>query len=486
MLIEHRTPISFSETAEITSSTNHSNLSTSKLLDLIDVYQLQQQIQSPTRITNTTASLLDVILTYSGDGKILDTGVIHLGISDHSLVYLCRKLSIPKAPLKTVFTRHYKNYDVKQFNNHLSEVFSLPLDSAILNDPNALWNDFKTKFLSVADKHALIRQRRVRTEDKPWLTNEIKHMSYHRDYLKKQPIKQRSTDCDKAYKRCKNKLNNLIKETKNEYFRNKPSNAKNSKESWQTINELLNKKPKTTEVKELDINGQLITDDDEIADAFNQYFSTIGSTLSDKIIGNGIDPMRFVTPIEDSLFNFISIPLQEIIVALNEIKCSKSPGIDGISIRLLKDASNIVAGPLMNIFNVSLQSAVFPNDWKLAKVTPIFKEGNKADCGNYRPISVISAVAKLFEKLVYRQLSSFLRLNGILVEQQSGFRYQHCTETALLSSTNEWLFNMDRGLLSEVLFLDLKKAFDTVDHHILLSKLELCGIKGTSLKWFES
>ena len=141
-------------------------------------------------------------------------------------------------------------------------------------------------------------------------------MSYHRDYLKKQSIKLRSTDYDKAYKRCKNKLNNLIKESKNEYFRNKLSNAENSKESWQTINELLNKKPKTTEVKELDINGQLFADDDEIADAFNHYFSTIGSTLSDKTIGNGIDPMRFVTPIDGSLFNFINIALQEIIVAL--------------------------------------------------------------------------------------------------------------------------------------------------------------------------
>ena len=110
---------------------------TSKLVDLIDIYQLQQHIQCPTRITSTTASLLDVILTYYGDDKILDTGVIHLGISDHSLVYLCRKLSIPKAPPKTVFTRHYKNYNVNQFNNDLSEVFNLPLDSAILTDPNA-------------------------------------------------------------------------------------------------------------------------------------------------------------------------------------------------------------------------------------------------------------------------------------------------------------------------------------------------------------
>ena len=200
------------------------NLPTSKLLDLVDVYQLQQHILSPTRITNTTASLLDVILTYCGDDKILDTGVIHLGISDHSLVYLCRKLSIPKAPPKTVFIRHYKNHDVNKFNNDLREIFSLPLDPAILNDPNALWNDFKTKFLSVADKHAPIRQCRVRSEYKPWLTNEIKQMSYHRDYLKKQSIKLRSANYDEAYKRCKNKLNSLIKETKHEYFRNKLSN----------------------------------------------------------------------------------------------------------------------------------------------------------------------------------------------------------------------------------------------------------------------
>ena len=174
------------------------------------------------------------------------------------VLFICAESSAFQRRLRTVFIRHYKNYDVNKFNNDLREIFSLPLDPAILNDPNALWNDFKTKFLSVADKHAPIRQRRVRSEYKPWLTNEIKQMSYHRDYLKKQSIKLRSANYDEAYKRRKNKLNSLIKETKHEYFRNKLSNAENSKESWQTINELLNKRPKSTEVKELDIDGKFI------------------------------------------------------------------------------------------------------------------------------------------------------------------------------------------------------------------------------------
>ena len=379
-------------------------MATSKLIDIIDIFQLQQHIQTPTRTTYNSSSLIDLILTHIDDDKTLEAGVVDLGISDHSLVYICRKISIPKEPPKIVFTRQFKNYNSHQFKEELSYYTSLYPTS---NDPNVLWNEFKNNFLTIAEKHAPVRQRRVKSEHKLWLTKEIKRLMHHRDYPKRQSVRLTSSNYNEAYKRCKNKLNKLIKTTKEEYFKTKLSNANNSKESWQAINELLNKKPKTTHVTQLNVDDQVITGDTNIADCFNQYFSSIGCKLSNNVQNINVDPMTFVTPTESS-FHFSCISVQETFDALNQLNLRKSPGLDGISVRLLKDTSDVIAQPLANIFNLSLQTAIFPDEWKIAKVSPVFKEGNKTDCGNYRPISVISVVAKLFEGLVYNQLRTLL------------------------------------------------------------------------------
>ena len=138
------------------------------------------------------------------------------------------------------------------------------------------------------------------------------------------------------------------------------------------------------------------------------------------------------------------------------------------------------------IFNRSLSEGKFPDDWKSARVCPIFKSGKRDECANYRPISILSAISKIFEKLVFEQLSRYLTTNKILTDYQSGFRKGFSACFSLLRTTNEWLVNMDKGLINGVVFLDLKKAFDTVDHDILIKKLEFYGIKNNTLRWFIS
>ena len=131
-------------------------------------------------------------------------------------------------------------------------------------------------------------------------------------------------------------------------------------------------------------------------------------------------------------------------------------------------------------------SGTFPDDWKCARVTPLFKQGEASDLNNYRPISVISVIAKVFERIVYDQLYNCLSNEDIISTHQSGFRSLHSTVTALLKATDNWANNIDRGNVNAVVFLDLKKAFDTVDQDILLSKMNLDGIQGIALDWFRS
>ena len=154
--------------------------------------------------------------------------------------------------------------------------------------------------------------------------------------------------------------------------------------------------------------------------------------------------------------------------------------------KLLKMATSIVAPSLTAIFTKSIITGIYPIEWKTARVTPVFKKGVKSDLNNYRPISVIPAVSKVFEKIVYDQLYQYLNDNKLLSGCQSGFRSLHSTLTALLEATNSWSVNIDNGFLHGVVFIDLKKAFDTIDHEIILRKLSYVGADQGTITWFQS
>ena len=163
---------------------------------------------------------------------------------------------------------------------------------------------------------------------------------------------------------------------------------------------------------------------------------------------------------------------------LSGLSNNKPTGIDKISCKIIKIAAPAIADSLPYIFNRAVTQSTFPDQWKVARITPLYKGGQRNIPGNYRPISVLPAISKIMERILYNQTYNYLTTFGLLNSSQFGFRKSHSTATALLECTNEWYVNLDRKLFNLVVFIDLKKAFDTVDHQVLFKKLEHFGIKG--------
>ena len=180
-------------------------------------------------------------------------------------------------------------------------------------------------------------------------------------------------------------------------------------------------------------------------------------------------------------FHFQTIDTYTVFHMLLSISASKATGLDKIPAKILKIAAPVIAQSLTNLFNYSIQTEIFPTEWKVAKIIPIHKSGPKNLADNYRPISILSAISKIFEKILHKQLFAYLNNNNLISKHQFGFRPMHSTADALLHSTNEWYRNMDDGMLNIAVFLDLKKAFDTVNHEILIGKLSFLGMQPCAL-----
>ena len=211
----------------------------------------------------------------------------------------------------------------------------------------------------------------------------------------------------------------------------------------------------------------------------------MGEKLASDIPPSAVEPDIYVEPAEIK-FSIKSPTINAVYKKLKAINEKKTAGLDKIPCKLLKIAAEIVAPSLTQIFDKIISSSIFPTDCKLARVTPIFKKGKKDDVDNYRPISFLSVVAKIFEKLIFEQLCEYLNSNNLISASQSGFRTLHSTLTALIETTDKWSININNGFLNGVIFIDLKKAFDTIDHTILLRKLQMYGIDQNGIRLFQS
>ena len=458
------------------------------LMDIADLYNLSQLINEPTRITDSSSTLLDHIFTNTPD-KVVCSGVSHVSISDHSLIYAFRKLSVGSSTgvHSSINYRKFKNFDSTKFRNDISQQSWNYINQ--YENPNDMWHAWKATFNSVADKHAPIRAKRVKAIKSPWITSLLKDKMHRRDVLKIKAIRSNDTQDWLSFKKMRNFVNSEIFYAKQAYFKNSfNDNKDNPNKTWKIINELTSKNRKSPHIGEVDLNGVLINDPSKIADAFNDHFSNIGPDLADKINLNYSNRsyLDYLPNQNNAIFQLREISIPTVYALLSTLSTSKATGLDKISSRLIRECSDLIAESLCLIFNRSITTGIFPNEWKCAKVIPIYKQGKRNCVDNYRPISIVPIVAKVFERVIYDQLYIFIAENELLTNYQSGFRGLHSTVTSLLEATNEWAYNIDSGNVNAVMFLDLKKAFDTVDHEILLNKLNAYGIKGTAGNWLRS
>ena len=265
--------------------------------------------------------------------------------------------------------------------------------------------------------------------------------------------------------------------------------SRNIKETWSVIREIIGTKKQKDQIPDFfKDNGQIINDYLNIANGFNTFFSEIGPKLASDIPSTDTSFKSFLSGRNPIDFEFSRISETDIFKICDLLKPKTSSGPDFISTKLLKQIAPIIITPLHYLINLSLETGYVPREYKIAKVVPVFKDGDKHDYNNYRPISLLSSFSKLMEKIVARQLLGFLNYHNLLYKHQYGFRTNHnCSHPVLHFADkiyNE--LNQKPSAATLAIFIDLKKAFDTVDHNILLQKMDHYGIRGISNNWFEN
>lgn len=322
---------------------------------------------------------------------------------------------------------------------------------------------------------------------KPWMTNGIVKSICTRDTLFQQHIKRpQDIEIKNQYINYRNKINSLVKKAKSKYLKNLMYNTEkvDSKKLWEGVKTITNNSTKCNkEIKYILKNATKITNKSEMAKQFNNYYANVGHNLAQKI--DYSPPLASTTEVTSSLFLYPT-DVPEIKKFIKELKVNKAPGKDGITPKIIKDLEEYISKPLCYIFNKVLETGVYPSPFKEAIIKPLYKSGDKNLIENYRPISIISNFGKLLEKIIKVRLVNYLDKHNLISNCQYGFQEKKSTNDAMAKLVSYMYNALDQSKPSLCVFLDLAKAFDTVSHEQLLSKLESIGIRGNVLDLFKN
>jgi hypothetical protein len=468
--------------------TNHSP--TKHFLDTILAYGFYPLINKPTRITTYSTTLIDNILTNIHDTELKPI-IWTVDISDHlpvSVILLADSKSNKSNIKRTITKRDFSTKNLNKFKDDLRNYDWSVLDNT--SNTNTMYTLFTSIVQNIYNSAFPIHNKTLRLDEchKPWITSAIKKSIKHKNSLYRLFLTNRTHQAETTYKSYRNKLTTILRKSERMYYIKKLENVKdNLLKTWKVLNRIIARKSNdNSNISEITYNNQTLTDKNDIVDKFNTFFANVGPDLASKIPASKDSFKNYLkSPNKNSIF-LEPTDQHEVKQIICLLKNSNSKRHDGLSTVTIKNCSDELARPLSMVFNRSMNDGIVPDDLKIAKVIPIYKAGDKRNITNYRPISVLPTFSKILERLLYNRMINFLNKHEILSQSQYGFRKKLSTSMALLDLVDKLTNSIENNEYTIGIFIDLAKAFDTVNHKILLDKLYHYGIRGIPHSWFKS
>lgn len=457
---------------------NTENNTVKLLKNLLNSFNLIWQINSPTRVTPYTSTAIDNVITnintYNFNVEIVD-----MAISDHfGQIVTLNTSNVTLDPPKIDKKRNVCFRNVQRLKQLLqNETWDFVYQSY---DANMSFDLFYNKFISYLDRTCPYKNVRTTnfSKNSNWITKGILVSRKKLKHLNKLRIQTQNENFNIYYKNYKKIYRKVIKAAKSLEINRKIKTSKNiSKTSWQIINN--NKLDNRNTLTELNIDGIKIKDPTKIANTINKYFSNVAKNNNQSTF-----PIRS-NYIENSMY-LHCVSNEEVIKIIKELPPKKSTDIDGLSTWFFQMCYTEILNPITFLINISLRDGLFPQALKRAKILPIFKKGCSTSMGNYRPISLLPILSKVYEKVFLSRLLSFLNKYNIISNNQFGFCKGRNTVSAINKLLEFIISNIDIKNKTVSVFLDLSKAFDCVKHNKLISILNDIGIRGPPLNWVKS